>query len=129
LFAPLTARRARGIERGRDELRPRVGRVRPDAGAGRVLRVTNDTAWDDHPMGQVIGLPRQQQATHAHERAAAAFALACGTMYVVGFFLAGPMLALFAIGFVFTGQPVAALISIALVAIVWKLTAAAYARL
>jgi hypothetical protein len=49
--------------------------------------------------------------------------------YVLGFFLAGPMLAMFAIAFVVSAQPVAALVSIALLAVVWKLTVAAYARL
>ena len=80
-------------------------------------------------MGQVIGLPQRRQATHSHERAMAALKLAYGTMYVVGCFLAGPMLALFALGFVVSAQPVAALVTLALLAIVWKLTAASYARL
>ena len=48
---------------------------------------------------------------------------------MIGFFLAGPMLAMFTVGFVVTSQPVAAVVSLALLAIVWKLTAAAYARL
>jgi hypothetical protein len=79
-------------------------------------------------VGQVIRMP-QQHGTHAHERRLAALNVACATMYVIGFFLAGPMLAMFAIGFIVTAQPVAAVVSIALVAIVWKLTVAAYARL
>ena len=79
-------------------------------------------------MGQVIRFP-QQAETHAHERRDAAFNVACAMTYVLGFFLAGPMLAMFAIAFVVTAQPVAAVVSIALLAIVWKLTVAAYARL
>jgi hypothetical protein len=79
-------------------------------------------------MGQVIRLP-QQHASHPHERRLAALNVACATMYVIGFFLAGPMLAMFAIAFIVSAQPVAALVSVALLAIVWKLTVAAYARL
>ena len=80
-------------------------------------------------MGQVIGLPQRQPVAHSHERVRTALNLAYGTMYAIGFFLAGPMLALFVLGFAFTGQPVAALVSVALLAIVWKLTAASYKRL
>jgi hypothetical protein len=77
-------------------------------------------------MGQVIAFPRQHPA---HDRLAATLGVLCAVTYVLGFFIAGPMLGMFAVAFVFTAQPVAALVSVALLALVWKLTAAAYVRL
>jgi hypothetical protein len=77
-------------------------------------------------MGQVIAFPQQR---HTHERFTAALNALCAVTYVLGFFLAGPMLGMFAVAFVFTAQFAAALVSAAALALVWKLTAAAYARL
>ena len=77
-------------------------------------------------MGQVIAFPQRRRE---HERLAAALNVVCAVTYVLGFFIAGPMLGMFAVAFVFTAQPVAALVAVALLAVVWKLTAAAYARL
>jgi hypothetical protein len=78
-------------------------------------------------MGQVIAFPNRRR--ERHERLAGALSVVCAITYVLGFFLAGPMLAMFAIAFAFTAQPAAALASVAALALVCKLTAAAYARL
>jgi hypothetical protein len=77
-------------------------------------------------MGQVIAFPQQR---HTHERLTAALNALCAVTYVLGFFIAGPMLGMFAVAFVFTAQFAAALLAVAALAVVWKLTAAAYARL
>jgi hypothetical protein len=78
-------------------------------------------------VGQVIAFPNRRR--ERRERLSAALDVLCAITYVLGFFLAGPMLAMFAIAFAFTAQPVAALASVVALALVWKLTAAAYARL
>jgi VIT1/CCC1 family predicted Fe2+/Mn2+ transporter len=78
-------------------------------------------------MGQVIAFPQRHAQTH--ERLSAALNALCAITYVLGFFIAGPMLGMFAVAFVFTAQPVAALVSVAVLAIVLKLTRAAYTRL
>ena len=75
-------------------------------------------------MGQVIAFPKRRPA-----RRAAALGVLCAVAYVLGFFLAGPMLVVFALALALTAQPVAALVCIAALAIVVKLTRAAYVRL
>jgi hypothetical protein len=79
-------------------------------------------------MGQVIAFPRQQRR-EAHVRLSTAVNALCVMTYMLGFFIAAPMLAMFAIGFTFTARPVAALACAAALAIVCGLTRAAYTRL
>ena len=79
-------------------------------------------------MGQVISFPRQQPR-ESHERLSAALNALCVVTYMLGFFIAAPMLGMFAIGFVFTAQPVAALVFAAVLALVCMATRAAYTRL
>jgi hypothetical protein len=78
-------------------------------------------------MGQVISFPQQRRETH--ERRAAALNALCIATYMLGFFIAAPMLGMFAVGFAFTGAPVAALACAAGLALVGKLTRLAYLRL
>jgi hypothetical protein len=80
--------------------------------------------WHDPGMGQVIAFPKRRPA----RRSAAVDAL-WAIAYVVGFFIAGPMLAVFALAFALTLQLFAALVCAASLAIVVQLTRAAYARL
>jgi hypothetical protein len=76
-------------------------------------------------MGQVIAFPKRRPV----RQRAAALDVLYAIAYVLGFFLAAPMLAVFALAFVVTAQPVAALVCVASLAIVVKLTRAAYTRL
>ncbi|WP_028058158.1 hypothetical protein [Candidatus Solirubrobacter pratensis] len=78
-------------------------------------------------MGQVISFPKPQR--HSQERLAAALNAFCAIVYVLGFFIAGPMLLMFGFGFAFTAQPLAALVCVGLLPAVWAATRAAYARL
>jgi hypothetical protein len=77
---------------------------------------------------QVIAFPNRRSEP-APARAAAVLHAACVLTYIVGFFLALPMLAMFAFAFAFTAQAVAALACVAGLAGVAALTRAAYARL
>ena len=78
-------------------------------------------------MGQVITFPKQQR--HSHERLAAALNTFYAIVYMLGFFIAGPMLIMFGFGFAFTAQPVAALACVGLLLVVWVATRAAYTRI
>jgi hypothetical protein len=62
-------------------------------------------------MAQVISL--QQHKRHPHERLATAMNALCAVAYVLGFFVAGPILLMFGFAFAF----------------VWAVTKAAYTRL
>jgi hypothetical protein len=76
-------------------------------------------------MGQVISFPKRRRHV-SRDRLLNAL---CVATYMLGFFIAAPMLGMFAIGFVFTGAPVAALVSAASLALVCKATRIAYTRL
>ena len=78
-------------------------------------------------MGQVISFPKQRREPRI-SRAQLLNAL-CIATYMLGFFIAAPMLGMFTIGFAFTGAPVAALACAAGLALVCKLTRLAYIRL
>jgi hypothetical protein len=78
-------------------------------------------------MGQVIAFPKQQR--HSHERVAAALNAFYAIVYLLGFFIAGPMLIMLGFGFAFTAQPVAAVVCVAGLLAVWAATRAAYAKL
>jgi hypothetical protein len=78
-------------------------------------------------MGQLIALPRQRSVEHPHRRAAAQ--LVYGLAYVLGFFLAGPVLALAAVGGVFAGEPLTSAGALVLLAALWPVVVAARRRL
>jgi hypothetical protein len=88
--------------------------------AGRAER------WEDPCMGQVISFPKQRREHVSRDRLLNAL---CIATYMLGFFIAAPMLGMFALGFAFTGAPVAALACAAGLALVCKLTRVAYVRL
>jgi hypothetical protein len=78
-------------------------------------------------MGQVISFPKKQR--HSHVRLAAALPTVYAVVYMLGFFIAGPMLVMFGFAFAFTAQPVAALACVVLLLADWAVTKAAYKRL
>lgn len=78
-------------------------------------------------MGQVISFPKQQR--HSHERLAAALGTLYAITYMLGFFIAGPMLVMLGFGYAFTARPIGALICVGLLLCVWPVTKAAYKRL
>jgi hypothetical protein len=83
-------------------------------------------------MGKVIAFPKQPRTTAptlAPERRTAILAAVCAWTYVLGFFLAAPMLGLFTIAFVVTFKPLAAFLTALAFAAVWRVTAAAYHRI
>jgi hypothetical protein len=81
-------------------------------------------------MGRVIAFPKRPRTEIvAPERSAAILAAVCAWTYVLGFFLAAPMLGLFTIAFVFTAKPLAALLAALAFAAVWRVTVAAYRRI
>jgi uncharacterized membrane protein YphA (DoxX/SURF4 family) len=87
----------------------------------------NARRWDDLDMGQVISFPKQQR--HPHARLAAVLPTLYAVVYMLGFFIAGPMLVMFGFAFAFTSQPLAALVCVALLIGDWAATKAAYTRL
>jgi hypothetical protein len=78
-------------------------------------------------MGQLIALPRQSGDEHPHRQAA--LQVAYGLVYVLGFFLAGPVLVLAAVGGVFAGEPLTSAGALVLLAALWPVVAAARRRL
>jgi hypothetical protein len=72
--------------------------------------------------------PQRRVAVTPQRRAAVITAL-CALTFLVGFFLAGPILAIYAFGFATTSHPLSALTCVAGLLIVWPLTRAAYRRL
>jgi hypothetical protein len=83
-------------------------------------------------MGQVISLPTQRQekapVVTAERRAAFITGLSALT-FLLGFFIAGPMLAIYAFGFATTSHPGSSVTCIAGLLVVWAITRAAYKRL
>jgi hypothetical protein len=81
-------------------------------------------------MGQVITLPRERSKTAATaERRAAIITGLCAATYLLGFFIAGPMLAIYAFGFASTAHAGSAITCVAGLAVTWVLTRAAYKRI
>jgi hypothetical protein len=81
-------------------------------------------------MGQVIAFPgkREKKAVTDDRRAAAITGLAALT-FLLGFFLAGPVLAIYAFGFATTSHPVSAVGCVAGLLATWAITRSAYKRL
>ena len=83
-------------------------------------------------MGQVIAFPAKRKepvASVTAERREAFITGLCALTFLLGFFIAGPMLALYAFGFATTSHPGSSVTCVAGLAIVWALTRVAYKRL
>ena len=81
-------------------------------------------------MGQVIAFPgkREKKVVNDDRRAAVITGL-CALTFLMGFFIAGPMLALFAFSYTSTAHPLQALFCIAGLLVVWPITRFAYKRI
>jgi hypothetical protein len=79
-------------------------------------------------MGQVITFPAKREPK-AEERRAALVTGLCAVTYLLGFFLVGPSLAIYAFGFATTAHPASAVACVAGLAATWALTRVAYTRL
>ena len=83
-------------------------------------------------MGQVIAFPGQRKETTSvvtHERREAFITGVSVLTFLLGFFIAGPVLALYAFGYATTSHPLSALTCVAGLGAVWALTRVAYKRL
>ena len=80
-------------------------------------------------MGQVITLPRERSRSAVAERSAAILTGLCALTYLLGFFIAGPMLAIYAFGFATTAHPGSSITCVAGLIAVWAITRVAYKRL
>ena len=82
-------------------------------------------------MGQVIAFPgkREERAVITAERRDAFITGLCALTFLLGFFIAGPMLAIYAFGYATTSHPLSALTCVAGLGAVWALTRVAYKRL
>ncbi len=82
-------------------------------------------------MGQVITLPAAKPHHEAvsHERRAALITGLCAITYMLGFFIVGPMLAMFAFGFATTAHAASAVFCVAGLLVTWALTRFAYKRI
>ena len=84
-------------------------------------------------MGQVITFPgKRSSTTHSlltAERRAALVTGLCAMTFLLGFFIAGPMLAIYAFGFATTSHPASAVTCVAGLLAVWPITRFAYKRI
>jgi hypothetical protein len=83
-------------------------------------------------MGQVIAFPAKRSAAHSvltAERRAALVTGICAITFLMGFFIAGPMLAIYAFGFATTSHPGSAITCVAGLLAVWPITRLAYKRI
>jgi hypothetical protein len=81
-------------------------------------------------MGQVIAFPgKRKRAVITADRRAAVITGLCAVTYLLGFFIAGPMLAIYAFGFATTSHPLSAITCVAGLLVVWPITRFAYKRL
>jgi predicted Kef-type K+ transport protein len=82
-------------------------------------------------MGQVISFPGKREKRHliTDERRAAFITGLCALTYLLGFFIVGPSLAIFAFGFVTTSHLASALACVAGLLVTWPITRYAYKRL
>jgi len=78
-------------------------------------------------MGQVIAFPGKREKSH--ERRAAFITGLCALTYLLGFFIVGPSLAIFAFGFASTSHIASAVMCVAGLLVVWPITRVAYKRL
>jgi hypothetical protein len=81
-------------------------------------------------MGQVIAFPgKREEKVVSDDRRAAVITGLCALTFLMGFFIAGPMLALFAFSYTSTAHPLQALFCVAGLLVVWPITRFAYKRL
>ena len=83
-------------------------------------------------MGQVISFPGERSKATAvvtPERRAAVITGLCALTFLMGFFIAGPMLAIYAFGFATTAHAGSSISCVAGLLVVWALTRAAYKRI
>jgi uncharacterized RDD family membrane protein YckC len=83
-------------------------------------------------MGQVIAFPGKRAAAAkvvTDERRAAVITGLCALTFLMGFFIAGPMLAMFAFSFTTTAHPLSALSCVGGLLVVWAITRWAYKRI
>jgi hypothetical protein len=82
-------------------------------------------------MGQVITFPgkRAARSVLTAERRAAVVTGLCALTFLMGFFIAGPMLAIYAFGFATTSHPGSAITCVAGLLAVWPITRFAYKRI
>jgi hypothetical protein len=82
-------------------------------------------------MGQVIAFPGkdERQVTVTEDRRHAVITGLCALTFLLGFFIIGPSLAIYAFGFATTSHPASALFCVAGLALCWAITRVAYKRL
>ena len=83
-------------------------------------------------MGQVIAFPGQRKESTSvvtPERREAFITGLSAMTFLLGFFIAGPVLAIYAFGYATTSHPLSALTCVAGLGAVWALTRVAYKRL
>jgi len=80
-------------------------------------------------MGQVIAFPAKHKPEASSERRAAVITGLCALTFLLGFFIAGPVLAIYAFSYTTTAHPLQALFCVAGLLVVWALTRFAYKRL
>jgi len=80
-------------------------------------------------MGQVISFPKQAETTVSADRRHAVITGLCALTFLLGFFLAGPMLAIYAFGYATTSHPGSSITCVAGLLAVWAITRAAYKRI
>jgi hypothetical protein len=82
-------------------------------------------------MGQVIAFPgkRDSKVILTDDRRHAVITGLCALTFLMGFFIVGPSLAIFAFGFVTTSHLASAAFCLAGLAITWAITRFAYKRI
>ena len=82
-------------------------------------------------MGQVIAFPgkREKKTVVTDDRRAAAITGLAALTFLLGFFLAGPVLAIYAFGFMTTAHPLSAVACVGGLLATWAITRWAYKRL
>ena len=82
-------------------------------------------------MGQVIAFPAKPRTSPVvtAERHTAFVTGLCALTYLLGFFIVGPSLAIFAFGFVSTSHVASAAMCVAGLLVCWPITRYAYKRL
>ena len=82
-------------------------------------------------MGQVITLPQNKPSTVevTEDRRHAIVTGVCALVFLLGFFIAGPALAIYAFGYATTSHLGSAVACLAGLAVTWALTSFAYKRI
>ena len=81
-------------------------------------------------MGQVIAFPgKREKASVSGDRRAAVITGLAALTFLLGFFLAGPVLAIYAFGFMTTAHPLSAVACVGGLLATWAITRYAYKKL